>query len=276
MKKIFLIVILSAALLQSLFGQQQTINNGETGLAVRTKLNDMFSDLFENSINIQFSSNGSTNWHDTYTETDNYFRITRDLGVTWSDAIFLWNGSVFNSFETDTLIIGTDTITGVGSFIQDSVFVTLAADTLFLGSDTLVEVTDIEDLIFSAIHADTLFIGSDTLTSITDMPLTQKIYKISLPSASTLSGRCSAAAEGDDYPTGWTVEAGANPVDLKITHGLGRRAANVTIFSVTGTEERQLFDNAAFSGILTESTNILRIESLATIEKEISIYIMFE
>jgi hypothetical protein len=104
----------------------------------------------------------------------------------------------------------------------------------------------------------------------------QNIYSISLPSASTVAGRCSGAVEGTDYPTGWTLEAGSNPVDLKVTHGLERRVVNVTIFSVNGDEERQLFDNAAYSGIITLSNNILRIESLATIQKEIAIYIVFE
>jgi hypothetical protein len=104
----------------------------------------------------------------------------------------------------------------------------------------------------------------------------KSVYTITLPSNSTVAGRCAGAVEGTDYPTGWTIEAGSNPVDLKITHGLGRRVVSVTIFSVNSTEERQLFDNAAYSGIITLSDDILRIESLATIQKEISIYIVFE
>jgi hypothetical protein len=104
----------------------------------------------------------------------------------------------------------------------------------------------------------------------------QTVFTITLPPASTVAGRCSAAKEGTDYPTGWILEADSNPIDLKITHGLEKRVANVTIFSITGDEERQLFGNAAYSGIITLSKNILRIESLATIERAISIYIIFE
>lgn len=63
-----------------------TINNGETGLVVRGKLNDMFSELYDNNIIIEFSTDG-TSFHNDYESTDIYFRISRDQGVTWGNSI---------------------------------------------------------------------------------------------------------------------------------------------------------------------------------------------
>ena len=44
-------------------------------------------------VRIQYSVNGSTDWHDEYTQSDFYLRFSRDVGVTWEDAIlFRVNG----------------------------------------------------------------------------------------------------------------------------------------------------------------------------------------
>jgi hypothetical protein len=104
----------------------------------------------------------------------------------------------------------------------------------------------------------------------------QYVYEVNLPSSTTVSGRCTLASEGTDYPTGWTVEQGTYAVDLKVTHNLDRKVANVTVFAITEDQERQLFGNAAYSGIYTESDSILVVESLATIQKDIVIYIIFK
>jgi hypothetical protein len=101
------------------------------------------------------------------------------------------------------------------------------------------------------------------------------VYTITLPSNSTVAGRCAGAVEGTDYPTGWTIEAGTNTADLKVTHGLQRRVAYVSVWSVDGVSERQLFGNAAYSGILAETNEILIIESLATVTSDIVIEIVF-
>jgi len=103
----------------------------------------------------------------------------------------------------------------------------------------------------------------------------QTVFTITLPDSFSVSGRCAAAVEGVDYPTGWVIAADSNPVDLKITHGLERRIAMVTVFSVDGTEERQLFGNAAYSGIVAPTDQILKIESLATIQTAIVIHLIF-
>lgn len=101
----------------------------------------------------------------------------------------------------------------------------------------------------------------------------KNVYEISLPSSTTVAGRISSAVEGTDYPIGWTLTPGVSPVDLLINHGLNRRVANVSIFAVTGTEEQQLFNTAAYNGIKTPTVDELLIQSLATINKVIKIYI---
>jgi len=103
----------------------------------------------------------------------------------------------------------------------------------------------------------------------------RNIKTVTLPSAGSVAARIAAATEGSDYPFGWVLTAGVSPVDLVIEHGLLRRVASVTIFAVDGDEEQQLFDTAAYNGIKTLDSNTLSIQSLATITKEIKIYILF-
>lgn len=238
------------------------------------------------------------------------FGQAREQSITWlrveditNTRHFIWQGdtidfeginepitSIEKEFEGDDLYLkfyrGTEILDSVlWDYIQ-------TVDTFKIEGDSiLIKITD-DDLQYLNIESltsqldtvahDSTLIGQGTADSPLKVDSTiissimQNVYSISLPFASTVAGRCSGAVEGTDYPTGWTLEAGSNPVDLKITHGLGKRVASVTIFSVNGDEERQLFDNAAYSGIITLSNDILRIESLATIQKEITIYIVFE
>lgn len=103
------------------------------------------------------------------------------------------------------------------------------------------------------------------------------VFEIDLPADTTIAGRVLNATEGTDYPTGWVLSEGANAANLDITHNLGKRAASVTVFyKVSGTEFRQLIPfNNAYSGLTTPDENIVRIEGLTTIHKEIKIYILF-
>jgi hypothetical protein len=106
--------------------------------------------------------------------------------------------------------------------------------------------------------------------------ITRSTYTITLPDSYSVSGRCAATVEGEDYPTGWLVDAQWNPIDLRIVHNLGKRIASVTVFySIDGTEERQLFGNAAYSGITAPNMNMLVIEALSTIQTRIIIHLTF-
>lgn len=102
-------------------------------------------------------------------------------------------------------------------------------------------------------------------------------FTITLPGYPTVETRCLNAVEGIDYPTGWVLQADANPNDLLITHNLGRGHVIVTVSSVDIDGERQLFANAAFSGVISKPlNNALVIEGLATITKTIKIHLIFE
>jgi len=97
----------------------------------------------------------------------------------------------------------------------------------------------------------------------------QDVYEMTLPASTTVAGRISGAT----LPSGWSIAA--DGVDLVVTHNEGRRVAYVSVFAVDGTQEQQLFDTAAYNGIITADTNTLRIQSLATINKVIKVYTLF-
>lgn len=102
------------------------------------------------------------------------------------------------------------------------------------------------------------------------------VFELLLPASTSVSGRIAAAVEGVNYPSGWSLAVGTSVVDLVVTHGLGRRVTSVSVFSVDGTQEQQLFNTAAYNGIITPDVNTLRVQSLATINKSIKIYIIFK
>lgn len=104
----------------------------------------------------------------------------------------------------------------------------------------------------------------------------QYVYTITLPSASTVAGRISAAIEGSDYPTGWVLTA--DDIDIHITHSMDRRIASVNVFSNSLGVERLLLGNAAYSGLFMPYTityDEVVIEALATIETDITIQLIF-
>lgn len=97
-------------------------------------------------------------------------------------------------------------------------------------------------------------------------------YEVRLPAASTVFDRINGAIS---YPVDWSLAVGTSAVDIVITHGLGRRVTSVTVFARSGNSEQQLFNTAAYNGVISESPETLRIQSLATIQTEIVIYINF-
>lgn len=107
--------------------------------------------------------------------------------------------------------------------------------------------------------------------------LTQTVYSIALPYNTTVQARVNGATEGTDYPTGWELSAGVNSIDLEITHGLGRRVANINVCTVSGTAEQLLRPFAGgYSGWQTTDENTLLINALATTPLPLKIYIIFE
>ena len=97
-------------------------------------------------------------------------------------------------------------------------------------------------------------------------------YHITLPSASSVAGRIALAT---DYPAGWTLTA--NGVNLVVTHNLGRWCTDVKVFSIiNGTQRQQLRLSAAENGLTALSANQAEVYSLATIAKDIVLYLYFE
>lgn len=81
--------------------------------------------------------------------------------------------------------------------------------------------------------------------------------------------------EGVNYPTGWVLAADVNPDDLIITHTTGKRASQVSVFSVSGANESLLIGNAAYSTINNLGTTQTRIQALEATGLPIAIYINF-
>lgn len=103
----------------------------------------------------------------------------------------------------------------------------------------------------------------------------KSIYSITLPYSTTVAGRIALAVSGVDYPSGWTLTA--DGLNLVVTHNLNRWTSNVTVFAkTTGTERQQLFNTAAYNGITCLSDDAVKVFSLATISKDIVIYLNFE
>lgn len=98
------------------------------------------------------------------------------------------------------------------------------------------------------------------------------IWHITLPYSTTVAGRIALAT---DYPAGWTLTA--NGVNLVVTHNLGRWCTDVKVFSIiNGTQRQQLRLSAAENGLTALSANQAEVYSLATIAKDIVVYLYFE
>lgn len=109
MKKLILFFLILGYTI-SVYPQYQAIQANESGLAVRTKLNSMFSQLFSNNTALSFSVDGSTNWHSKYAVGDYYMRVSDDYGATWSAGFPISNTahSVLSNLEwTDSNHTGT-------------------------------------------------------------------------------------------------------------------------------------------------------------------------
>jgi len=117
--------------------------------------------------------------------------------------------------------------------------------------------------------------GNLTVTGSINSVSSKTVFTITLPSSGSVSGRCATAVAGIDYPIEWTIAADTNPNDLLITHGLDRRIAAVSIYTVVGASERLLYANAAYAGIIAPTSSILRIEGLATVGTPIVIHCIF-
>lgn len=108
---------------------------------------------------------------------------------------------------------------------------------------------------------------------ITASNIKQTVFDIILPNSATVQGRCDTPTE---LPSGWTIAAEVGfPLNLQINHGLARRIASVTVWSIDANGETQLLNNAAYSVVNASTSSILKVRSLATIATPIRITLIF-
>ena len=161
-----------------------------------------------------------------------------------------------------------------------------ALDTLSIVNETdpvwASDSTDIYDRLdnLDTIAGDKTVTNGDTLLTLEEYRILsngamKNVYSITLPGASNVAGRIALAVEGVDYQVGWVLAA--DGLNLSVTHNLGRWVTDVKVFAkTTGTQRQQLRDTAAENGLTALSSNELKVYSLATISKDIVIYLTFE
>lgn len=122
----------------------------------------------------------------------------------------------------------------------------------------------------------TLYYTQYDVDSIINARLAPNEITISLPNAGDVLTRISSAVSGTDYPSDWTLSVGTSSVDLDITHNEDKYVTSVTVFSNTsGTQRQQLFNSAAYNGIICSDSNHLTIQSLSRVPTRLYIYITF-
>lgn len=120
--------------------------------------------------------------------------------------------------------------------------------------------------------------SDSTITFVTPTQLSNAIgdaekntYEITVPASEAISGRITGAT----LPPGWSISVGTSPVDLEISHGEGRRVAFVTIWSISGDIETQLYNAAAYATASTLDLNTLLLSSFSRVDTALKIYITF-
>lgn len=161
----------------------------------------------------------------------------------------------------------TDVVSTLGNKVDKIVGSSLILDTL----KALIHAPHSDDQDLTAIIASIEYLNS--LIASLSPP-----YKIILPSADTVAGRLVGLTAGVNYPTGWVLSA--DDKDLIVTHGLDSEVKDIVVWSKNTLEaiKRKELGNAAYSGIyypLGATIDSVVIESLATVNSEITIYISF-
>lgn len=153
---------------------------------------------------------------------------------------------------------------------------------LFLsnGSQAFVNIADLKNKLDS-VNTGYGITGNGTEGSPVELDTTlinntmNNIIPIKLPASGTVQGRINAAT---NIPEGWTLSAGVNPIDLDITHNMGKRIVSVNVwYKTTGTiyQQARNFYNA-YTDLYSLSVNEIRIGALYEGETDIVIYVEFE
>lgn len=134
--------------------------------------------------------------------------------------------------------------------------------------DRYIELSDTTDL---AVTITQLNDSISVLNAKIDNDLVPTTFTITLPSAGSVQSRITGATE---VPDGWTLTADGLNIDIE--HNLGRYCSGVTVWATTtDPANQQLTNTAAYNGLVNVDTDNTKILSLATILKEIRIFISF-
>lgn len=187
------------------------------------------------------------------------------------DGDFIYHGTVLDfSAGSDPTVIESDP-----NYKKDSLLLLTAARTW---NASLAKTIDADDTThWGRPERDSIFVADSSdikerIRNLETLSGEKNIWHITLPSASNVAGRIALAT---DYPAGWTLTA--DGLNLVVTHNLGRQCTDVKVFAkTTGTQQQQLRGTAAENGLTSLSSNQLEVFSLATIAKDIVVYLYFE
>ena len=231
------------------------------------KVNNTLDNILEGSTNKHFTATYKTKIDEVYAAKHSHLnKAILDL-ITDAGGGIIPSAAQIEEWDTYSAADAENVMDTVAAFIQNGTGITFTYDD---NLDTLTpEVT------FNDFTTDDLIEGSvNKYYKTTD----RNVWSITLPSNTTVAGRCASAVEGVDYPTGWTVSAGTSEYDLNVTHGMSRANVYVTVFSIDGSNnERMLVPfNSAYTGVYVPSNkNSVVIEGLSTKETKLRINIIF-
>ena len=231
------------------------------------KANDTLDDIFEGATNKHFTATYKTKIDQTYAAMHTHLNKAILDQITNAGGGIIPSAAQIEEWDTYSAADAENVMDTVALFIQNGTGITFTYDD---GLNTLTPEVSLDSF-----TTDDLIEGStNKYYKTTDRTL----WSITLPSNTTVAGRCAAAVEGVDYPTGWVLTAGASEYDLSITHGMTRANAYVTVFSIDGSNnERMLVPfSSAYTGVyVPASKDSIVIEGLSTKETKLRINIIF-
>ena len=231
------------------------------------KVNNTLDNILEGATNKHFTATYKTKIDQAYAAMHTHSnKAILDL-ITDAGGGIIPSAAQIEEWDTYSASDAENVMDTVAGFIQNGIGITFTYDD---GLDTLTpEVT------LDPFTTDDLTEGDiNKYYKITD----RNLWSITLPSNTTVAGRCAGAVEGVDYPTGWTLTAGDSEYDLLVTHGMTRPNADVTVFSIDGSNNERILVpfSSAYTGIYVPAAkNSIVIEGLSTKETKLRINIIF-
>ena len=236
--------------------------------------NYMASEVVDDSINAKIAREQLTGIENLYLKQGD----DRIISIRYADGGFSGDDLIIKAGDNDDNIGGGDLWLRGGGTLEEFGNVNIGANLYDETNSSLIYFWDTIYMNGNAIRGLNEAVNDDepvTLSQITG--LTQSVFSIGLPYATTVAGRVAGTITYGSGTEEWELAAATNNIDLVVTHNFNRRVAEVNIMAVNGTIEQLLRPYAgAYSGWQTNDVNTLQINNLATIPLPIKIYIIFE